>query len=324
MKLHLVAAAVLTVVTSFSPNVADAQGYPSKTIMMVVPSAPGGSTDFAARLLTEMLGNSLGKSFVIENRGGASGNIGNKAVAQAAPDGHTLLMAYSGYQVANKTLFKSPGWDPIKSFAPIAMVMKAPHVVLVKKDLPVATLGELVAYGKANPGKLTYASSGIGSIQHIGDEQLKRAGGFDMAHVPYRGAGPAMNDLIGGQIDLFITTPPSAVGQLQAKNVKGLAIAAPQRHPMLPDIPTQAESGIANFDLTAWFAVYAPAGTPEPIIQQLAGAIEKVVKSKEFKDKVEAQGAYAVFAGPAELGEFTKQELDYWSALITNAGIKVE
>jgi tripartite-type tricarboxylate transporter receptor subunit TctC len=324
MTKHLAVALALALATCVGSNTVTAQDYPSTTIKIIVPSAPGGSTDFAARLLTEKLGSLLGKPVVIENRSGASGNIGNTAVAQAAPDGHTLLMAYSGYQVANNSLFKSPGWDALKSFAPVAMVMKAPHVVLVKKDLPVSTLGELVAYGKANAGKLNYASSGSGSIQHIGGELLKKIGGFDMTHVPYRGAGPAMNDLVGGQIDLFITTPPSAVGHLQAKSVKGLAIAAPQRHPMLADIPTSAESGVANFDLTAWFAVYAPAGTPEPIIQKLAGAIETVVKSEEFKDKVKAQGAYAAFANPAELGAFTKTELDYWSDVITKAGIKAE
>ena len=301
-----------------------AQEYPSKTITMIVPAAPGGTTDFAARLLTEMIGSALGKPLVIDNRGGASGNIGTKAVAQAAPDGHTLLMAYSGYQVANKSLFKNPGWDPIKNFAPIAMVLKAPHVVLVKKDLPVSTLSELVEYGKAKSGRLTYASSGIGSIQHIGGEQLKKLGGFDMVHVPYRGAGPAMNDLIGGQIDLFITTPPSAVGHLQAKTVKGLAIAASQRHSMLPDIPTSKEVGLPGYELIAWFAVYAPSGTPEPIIQKIASAIEKVVTSPVFKEKVEAQGAYASFMAPSDLADFTKKELEYWSDVISAAGIQVE
>lgn len=320
---NLIASAFVAVAV-FATGTASAQDYPTKPIVMIVPSAPGGSTDFSARLLTEMLGNSLGKPFVIENRGGASGNIGNKAAAQATPDGHTLLMAYSGYQVANKSLFKNPGWDPLKSFVPVALVMKAPHVVLVKKDLPVNTLSELVAYGKANPGKLTYASSGLGSIQHIGAEQLKKIGGFDMAHVPYRGAGPAMNDLIGGQIDMFITTPPSAVGQIQAGNVKGLAIAAPERHPIMPAIPTSAQSGVQGFDLTAWFAVYAPAGTPDAVVQKLSAAIETVVKGAAFKEKVEAQGAYAAFMGPVELGEFTKKELDYWSAVIAQAGIKVE
>jgi tripartite-type tricarboxylate transporter receptor subunit TctC len=303
---------------------AGAQDYPAKPITMIVPSTPGGSTDFAARLMSDMLAARLGKSIVVDNRGGASGNIGNKAAAMAAPDGYTLLMAYSGYQVANKSLFKDPGWDPIKNFTPVALVMTAPHVVLVRKDLPVNTLGELVAYGKANPGKLSYASSGIGSIQHIGAEQLKRLGGFDMAHVPYRGAGPAMNDLLSGQIDLFITTPPSAVGHLQSKSVKGLAIAAAARHPMLPDIPTSAESGLANFDLTAWFAVYAPAGTPEPIVRKLAAAIGSVVNSAAYRAKVASQGAYPVFMGPEQLDAFTRKELDYWSAVIAAAGIKAE
>ncbi|MFO1080905.1 MAG: tripartite tricarboxylate transporter substrate binding protein [Reyranellaceae bacterium] len=303
---------------------AGAQDYPAKPVTMIVPSTPGGSTDFAARLMADMLSAKLGKSIVVDNRGGASGNIGNKAAAQAAPDGYTLLMAYSGYQVANKSLFKDPGWDPLKSFTPVALVMTAPHVVLVRKDLPVNTLADLVAYGKNNPGKLSYASSGIGSIQHIGAEQLKRLGGFDMAHVPYRGAGPAMNDLLSGQIDLFITTPPSAVGHLQSKSVKGLAIAAAQRHPMLPEIPTSAESGLANFDLTAWFAVYAPAGTPAPIVRKLAAAIESVVDSPAYRDKVVSQGAYPVYMGPEQLDAFTRKELDHWSEVIAAAGIKAE
>ena len=316
----VVVAAAIIVGSAITP----AQQYPSRHITMIVPSPPGGTTDFSARLLTEMLGTSLGQPFIIENRSGASGNIGNKAVAQAAPDGHTLLMAYSGYQVANKSLFKNPGWDPIKDFAPVAMVLKAPHVVLARKDLPVDTMAELIAYGKANPGKLTYASSGLGSIQHIGGEQLKLIGGFDMAHVVYRGAGPAMNDLLGGQVDLFITTPPSAVGHLQGKTVKGLAMAAPERHPMLPDIPTSKEAGSSGFELVAWFAIYAPARTPQPIIDKLAGAIDKAVNSAVFRAKVEQQGAYATYLGPAELAEFTRKELDYWSAVIAKAGITAD
>jgi len=305
------------------PSAASAENYPSRVVTMIVPAAAGGTTDFAARMLVEMIGSSLGQPIVIENRGGASGNIGNKAVAHASPDGYTLLMAYSGYQVANKTLFQNPGWDPITDFVPVALVLKAPHVVLVRKNLPANNLRELIAYAKAK-GNLNYASSGVGSIQHIGGEQLKQIGGFDMAHVPYRGAGPAMNDLIGGVVDLFITTPPSAVAHVRSGVVKALAMAAPERHPMLPDIPTSKEEGVPSFELVAWFAVYAPANTPRPIVDKLSQAIAAAVNSGQFREKVEAQGAYAAYLDSADLARFTKEELQYWSGVISKAGIKAE
>ena len=262
-----------------------AQEYPARPVTIVVPSAPGGTTDFTARLLGEQLGRILSQTFIVENAGGASGNIGNAKVAKAPPDGYTLLLSYSGYHVANPHLFKSPGWDPIKSFEPVALAIKAPHVAIAKKSLPVTDLKSFVAYVKANPGKVNYASSGLGSIQHIGGEQLKQVAGIDMTHVPYRGAGPAMQDVLSGNIDIFITTPPSAVGHVQSKSVIPLALAAKERHPALPDVPTATEQGLPGFELVAWFALYAPAGTPQAIIDKLAKATETAVKSKEFGDK---------------------------------------
>lgn len=301
-----------------------AQEYPARPVTIVVPSAPGGTTDFTARLLSDHLGKILNQTFIVENAGGASGNIGNAKVAKAAPDGYTLLLSYSGYHVANPHLFKSPGWDPIKSFEPVALAIKAPHVAVAKKSLPVSDLKSFVAYAKANSDKVNYASSGLGSIQHIGGEQLKQVAGINMTHVPYRGAGPAMQDVLSGNIDIFITTPPSVVGHVQSKSVIPLALAAKERHPALPDVPTAAEQGFPGFELVAWFALYAPAGTPKAIIDKLATATETAVKSKEFSDKATGAGANAVFMGPKELGDFTKLELEYWGKVIKAGNITAE
>jgi tripartite-type tricarboxylate transporter receptor subunit TctC len=197
-------------------------------------------------------------------------------------------------------------------------------VVIATKKLPVRTLGELIAYAKANPGKLTYASSGIGSIQHIGGEQLKQVAGIDMVHVPYRGAGPAMNDILAGTVDLFITTPPSVVGQLAAGTVTGLALAAGERHPLLPNLPTVAEAGLPNYELVAWFGLFAPTGLDPAAKARLVPALETVVKRPEFKAKIEQQGAYASYLGPEALAQFTRDELAYWGKVIQQAGIKID
>jgi tripartite-type tricarboxylate transporter receptor subunit TctC len=301
-----------------------AQTYPVRPVSLIVPSAPAGTTDITARMVSESLSPLLGQQFVVENVAGASGNIGNARVSRAAPDGYTLLMSYSGYHVANPHLFKNITWDPINGFDPIGLAVKAPHVIMCAKKLPVRTLAEFLAYAKTNPGKLTYASSGIGSIQHIGGEQLKQVAGIEMVHVPYRGAGPAMNDLLGGNVDLFITTPPSAVGQLSAGTVTGLALAAGERHPLLPNLPTAAEAGLKDYELVAWFGMFAPKGLAPAVKARLIPALESVVKRPEFKSKIEQQGAYAVHLGPEELTKLVRDELAYWGNIISKAGIKLD
>jgi tripartite-type tricarboxylate transporter receptor subunit TctC len=316
------AAAALAVIAS--AGTAGAQSYPSRPVTLVVPAAPGGTADFTARLLSEGLTRAFGVQFLVENKSGASGNLGNTAVARAAPDGYTLLLSYSGFHVTNPTLYANLAWDPLKSFAPVALAIVAPHVVLTRKNLPARTLAEFVAYAKRQPGKINYASSGLGSIQNIGAEQLSLLSDIKMVHVPYRGAGPAMNDLIAGTVDLFITTPPSAVGHIQAGSVNALAMASKRRHPMLPEVATSAEAGVPGFELDAWFALYAPAGTPAPIVERLTSAIEKLVKSDNFRERAEGAGAYASYMSPAELGKFTESELAYWSGVIRKAGITGE
>ncbi|TFZ05462.1 tripartite tricarboxylate transporter substrate binding protein [Ramlibacter henchirensis] len=298
--------------------------YPERPITIVVPTAPGGTTDFTARLISEPLSRALGQPVVVDNKPGASGNIGNQIVARAKPDGYTLLLAYSGYQVGNPHLFKKAGWDPIKDFAPVAMLTRAPQVLAAKASLPANNLRELIAYAKANPGKLNYASSGNGSIQHIAGELFKQLTGTSLTHVPYKGSGPAVQDLLGGQVDLFITTPAAVVSQVKADKLKALAVTSQTRLISLPQVPTAAESGLQNFNLDSWFALYAPAGTPADIVQRLNAEIGKILSAPEVRKKAEESGTRVEQMSPAQLGEFTRKELDYWGRVIQSASISAD
>lgn len=302
-----------------------AQGkFPQRPITLVVPTAPGGTTDFTARLIVDALSRALGQPVIVDNKPGASGNIGNQFVARARPDGYTLLVSYSGYHVGNPHLFKQAGWDPIKDFAPVAMMTRAPQVIAARPGLPVNNLQELIAYARANPGRLNYASSGNGSIQHIAGELLKQLTGTFITHIPYKGSGPAVQDLMGGQVDLFITTPAGVVSQIQAGRLKGLAVTSPQRLSSLPAVPTAAESGLKGYELDSWFALYAPAGTPADVVQLLNAEVGKIITSPETRKKAEESGTAVERMTPAQLGEFTKKELDYWGRVIKGARITLE
>ena len=302
-----------------------AQGkYPERPVTIIVPTSPGGTTDFTARLISEPLSRGLGQPVVIDNRPGGSGNIGNQMVARAKPDGYTLLMAYSGYQVANPHLFKKAGWDPIKDFTPVAMVTRAPQVIAAKASLPASNLRELIAYAKAHPGQLNFASSGNGSIQHIAGELFKQLTGTQITHVPYKGSGPAVQDLLGGQVDLFITTPSAVVNQIKAGKLKGLAVTSPKRLASLPQVPTAAESGLNNFNLDSWFALYAPAGTPADIVERLNAEIKKILAMPDIQKNADDAGTTVEFMTPAQLGEFTKKELASWGQVISAANITAD
>lgn len=302
-----------------------AQGkFPDRSITIVVPSAPGGSTDFTARLIAEPLSRALGQPVVVDNKPGASGNIGNQIVAKAKPDGYTLLLAYSGFQVGNPHLFKKAGWDPIKDFAPVSMLTRAPQVLATRANLPANNMRELIAYAKANPGKLNYASSGAGSIQHIAGELFKQMTGTFITHIPYRGAGPAVQDLLGGQVDIFITTPASVVQHIKADKLKGLAVTSATRLSSLPQVPTTREVDLKEFTLDSWFALYAPAGTPNEVVQLLNTELAKILTNPDIKKKAEDAGTLIEHMGPAQLGEYTRKELAYWGRVINEAKITAD
>jgi tripartite-type tricarboxylate transporter receptor subunit TctC len=261
---------------------------------------------------------------VVDNKPGASGNIGTEAVARAAPDGYTLLMQYSGYHVGNPSLYPQLKWSPSKDFVPVAMVMRAPHVVAVSGKLPVNSMKELVEHGKKKEGGLFYASSGNGSIQHIAGELLSRQAKQPMTHVPYKGSGPAINDLIAGNVDMFITTPPSVIGHIASGRMKALAYTGSKRHPSMPNVPTSAEAGLPGYEVESWFAVFAPAKTPPEVVARLSAEIKKIVESESFRKKVDEQGAFATYMDSAALGKFVDQELVAWSKVIKAADIKPE
>lgn len=312
--------AVATLAAAVSPAAALAD-YPDRPITLLVPAAPGGTTDLAARLIAQPLGQALGQSVVVENKPGASGSIASQAVAKATPDGYTLLLQYSGYNAISPHV-QPTDWDPIKDFSPVANILSAPQVIVVRPSLPVHSLKELVAYAKANPDKLDYASSGNGALQHVATELLKQMADVKIEHIPYKGTGPALNDLLGGAVDMTITTPPPLLGHIAAGKLRALAVTGPNRLASLPNVPTVAEAGYPDLLVSSWFAMYAPKDTPQAVIDKLASTVEGIMKTAEFRKKAEEQGAEAEFMGPAKLGEYTQEEYDRWGKVVKAAGIK--
>nr|WP_156414363.1 tripartite tricarboxylate transporter substrate binding protein [Bordetella sp. N] len=300
---------------------AQAAGYPERPITLIVSAAPGGTTDIAARLLAQPLGQALQQTVVVENRPGASGGIASQMVARAKADGYTLLLQYSGYQVITPTLTPNLTADPIKDFAPIANVISAPQLVVVRSTLPIHTMKELVDYARQNPGKLNYASSGNGSLQQVSTELLNQMAGTQITHIPYKGTGPALADLLGGSVDMTITTPPPLLGQVSAGKLNALAVTGKTRLPSLPNVPTAAEAGYPQLIVSSWFAVYAPAKTPPEVVKKLASEIERITKTEEFKNKAAEQGAEADFMGPEQLAAYTKSELERFKGVIQSAHI---
>ncbi|MFP3754219.1 tripartite tricarboxylate transporter substrate binding protein [Cupriavidus sp. SIMBA_020] len=297
--------------------------YPNKPVMLVVSAAAGGTTDIAARLISEPLAKALGQSVVVDNKPGGNGTIAAQAVQRAKPDGYTLLVQYSGYHVITPLLTKQP-WDPVKDFAPVANLLSAPQVLVVRPSLPVHSLKELVTYAKANPGKLNYASSGNGSLQHVSTELLNLQAGTKITHVPYKGTGPAMTDLLGGNVDLTITTPPPLMGHIAAGKLRPLVVTSKTRLPSLKDVPSAPEAGYPDLDVSSWFAMYAPAGTPKPVIDKLTSEIEKIMKSDAFRKKAEELGAEARYMNPQQLDQYQRAELTRWGKVIKSADIHAE
>lgn len=297
-------------------------GAPSGGITLVVPTAPAGTTDFAARLLAEPLSRQLGQTVVVENKAGANGALGTQDVARARPDGTRLLVQYSGYHTGTPALLPNPGYDVKRDFAAVSLLLEAPQVIFLHPSIPATTLAELVAYAKAHPGQLNYASAGTGSLQHLGTELLKLRSGAQMVHVPYRGTGPATQDLVAGRVQMMMTTPPPLMPFVREGRLRAIAITAAQRHPALPDVPTLAEAGLPDLEVIGWFAVFAPAGTPEPVLRRLTEACNSVVDSAEFRRRAEEQGAIIRLQQPAELQARVERELAEWTQVVREARIQ--
>ncbi len=308
-----------------APALARAQpGWPSRPVTLVAPNPPGGGTDFAARLYQDPLTRALGVPVVVENRPGANGNIAIQHVVRAAPDGHTLLLQYNGYHAGNPVLMPNLGWDPLRDLTPVGMATVAPHGLFIAPGLPVGTLQEFIAYAKARPGRLNYASSGNGSIQHIAGVMLARAIGVPMVHVPYRGAAPALQDVAGGRVELFITTPSSAIGLVQGGRVKALAIAGERRIAALPEVPTTAEAGLPGLVVDAWFAVFAPAGTPRPAVERINAAMREATALPEVRRRAEEGGVILRPLTVEEMEAVARREVEELGRVIRENGITME
>jgi len=302
---------------------AAAQGFPTKPITLVVPNPPGGLVDSSARLLADPLARVLNQSVVVDNKGGGSGNVAYGHVARAAPDGYTLLTSYSAYHVGNPSLMPKLPWAQ-KDLAPVALITAATNVIAVHPSVPANTLGEFIAHVKKNPGKLSYASQGNGSLSHVGTEMFKMQTGTSMVHIPYRGSGPAIQDVLSGQVQVFITTPPSVMGHVQQGKLKGLAVTGKTRHPGVPNVPTTDEAGLKGFELEAWVAIFAPAGTPPDVINKLTTSIRQALDQPETKTRANTAGIELRYLPPEALDALVKRETEYWAKIIKTANITAE
>lgn len=301
-----------------------ASDYPTRSVSLIASAAPGGTTDIAARMIAEPLGKALGQTVVVDNKPGASGNIAAQFVLRSQPDGYNLLLQYSGFQVITPHVQANVEFDPVADFEPVANVLSAPQVIVIRPGLPINSLQELVEYAKANPGKLNYASSGNGSLQHVATELLNQMAGIKTVHIPYKGTGPALTDLLGGSVDMTITTPPPLLPHIQAGKLRALAVTGAQRIDSLPDVPTVAEAGFPDLLIASWFAMYAPKDTPRPVVDKLAGEIEQIMKTDAFRQQAAKLGADAEFMGPDTLREYTQAELDRWGQVVRSANITAE
>ena len=300
-----------------------AQSFPERQLSIVVPAPPGGTADISARAISDPLAKALGQPVAVDNRGGGNGAVGAQAVLAARPDGHTLLMAYSGFHCMSPHLVKLP-YDPLKDLQAIANVYSAPQVMVVRSNLGIKTAQELIAYAKKNPGKLNYGSSGNGSVQHIATELFKQLSGTFMTHIPYRGSGPTISDLLASQIDLTVTTAPSLMPHIQSGRFIPLVVAGPRRLASLPNVPTGAEIGLKGYEVDAWFALYTHAQAPKAAVDRVASEVQKIMAVPAFKERANSLGAEANFMGPRDMMAYAQAEYDKWGKVIKTANIKAD
>jgi tripartite-type tricarboxylate transporter receptor subunit TctC len=301
-----------------------AQPYPSHPVKIVVPYPAGGSNDIIARIVAQQLTERNGQPFLVENRGGASGNIGAEMVASSDPDGYTLLLTAPPPLTTNMALYKNLKFDPSTAFAPVSLVASVPIVLVVHPSVPARTVNELVALAKAKPGTLDFGSSGNGSTNHLAGELLKSMTGIEIVHVPYKGAAPAMNDLIGGHIPMMFDNMPAVLPQVQAKVINAIAVAGAKRASAMPDVPTVAESGFAGFEASSWFGLVAPAKTPAPVLAKLQGEVESILQMPDVRKRLTELGAEPGTISGEAFGKYLAEETAKWSKIIRASGVTAE
>jgi len=313
---------------ALSPAPATAQdraaNYPTKTVRIIAGSAPGAAVDFNARLAAQKLTEAFGQSVVVEQRTGASGTIGTEYVAKSPPDGYTLALGSMATLCVVPHLYAKIGYDPIKDFAPVTIIAASPFVLDVHPSVPARNLKELITLAKANPGKLTFGTAGPGSVSHLGIEMLKSMANVNFLHVPYKGVAPAMISLLGGETDLLYDPVLTSLPHVKAGKIRALAIGAGKRSPLLPEVPTVAESGVPGFEASSWFGIVAPAATPREIVARLHATLVRTIGDKEVTQRLLSQGMEPVLNTPEEFAERIRQELPRWGKLVRAAGIKAE
>lgn len=303
---------------------AQAQDFPSRPITLVIPFAPGGSTSIVGRGIAEKMSEFLGEKIVIDNRPGAGGTVGTRAVAKSAPDGYTLLLGYTGTLAIGPSLYKNVGYDPRKDFAPVGMIGNAPNSLVVNPDFPAKTLAELIAYAKANPGKLNFGSAGAGTASHITGEYFARAAGITLVHIPYKGTGPALTDLLGGHIPMAFAPIPASHSNVAAGKLRALAVTSPGRSGLLPDVPTIAESGIPGFDASLYYGLAAPAGTPRPVVDKLNKVLREALASEEVKRQLGNDGTDITPGSPEDYAALIDRDEKKWAQLVKASGVEPE
>lgn len=297
--------------------------FPSKSITMIVPFPPGGPTDLVARVIAQKMSESMGQSVVVDNRGGANGNLGAMLAVRAAADGYTLLYNTSSITLS-PALYKSLSYDVKRDLAPVALTAVVPLALVVGPNVPANTVSEFIAYAKANPGKLSYGSAGNGNVTHLGAFQFARANGIDAVHIPYKGSAPADIDLVGGQIQFMTDTVNSVMPFVRDKRMKMLAVTTPKRMSLFPDVPTLAESGMPGFEVGAWQGLMVPANTPKPIIQRLNAEVMKALQSPDVRQKLALQGSEPLGSTPEAYGEYIQKELNRWEMVVKQTGVTLE
>jgi tripartite-type tricarboxylate transporter receptor subunit TctC len=318
-----IAGIFLTAAIAAASGAAQAQAWPSKPIRYIVPFPPAGSTDITARIIAERISGPLGQPVVVENRPGVAGNLGTEAVAKSAPDGYTILQATAA-QPISETLYTKLGFSFEQDLAPVAMIAQVPNVMVVNAALPAKSVAEFIALAKSKPGQINYASSGYGTSIHMSAEMFKLLTGVDIVHIIYKGSGPALVDLIGGQVSVMWDNLPSSMPHIRSGRLRALAVTTTKRFPALPDVPTMQEAGVAGYDAAGWFGIMAPRKTPREIVLRLNGEVNKALALAEVQDKLMQQGAEATSWTPEQLGAFIHNEVVKWAKVVKASGAKVE
>jgi tripartite-type tricarboxylate transporter receptor subunit TctC len=320
---HLLAAG-LAAASLLLPAAALAQGYPAKPVRLLVPFAPGGTTDVLARLVAQKLGEALGQQFVVENRPGAGGNIGTEFAARSAPDGYTLVMSFDGTMAINPSTYRGLSFDPQRDLAPVASVAQVPLLFVVHPAVAAKTVPEFVALAKASPGRINYSSAGNGSTGHLTGELFKGRAGIDMVHVSYKGGGQAVQDLLGGQIQMVVTALPTVEGHLKGGKLRALAFTSAQRVPGAPEVPTLIESGFPGFEVMSWYGILAPAGTPPDIVGKLNAETNRVLRLPDVRERLTALGAEPTGGTPEQFAATIRADTARWARVVNEAGIRIE